>query len=44
MSLVKYGYEILVENKKVFKKKYNLRTIDKITLENLMVLMIKGVE
>ena len=38
----KYEYEILVENRKVFNKKYNFDTIDKITLEELMVLMIKG--
>ena len=40
----KYGYEVLIENKKNFKKKYDIKVIDKITLENLMVLMIKGVE
>ena len=38
----KYEYEILIENRKVFNKKYNIDTIDKITLEELMVLMIKG--
>ncbi len=38
----KYEYEILIENRKVFSKKYNIDTIDKITLEELMVLMIKG--
>ena len=38
----KYEYEILVENRKVFNKKYEIDTIDKITLEELMVLMIKG--
>lgn len=40
----KYEYEILVDNKKDFNKKYDISTIDKITLEDLMVLMIKGVE
>lgn len=40
----KYEYEILVENKKAFSKKYKINTIDKITLEDLMVLMVKGVE
>lgn len=40
----KYEYEVLVENKKEFNKKYNINTIDKITLEDLMVLMIKGVK
>ncbi len=38
----KYYYEILIKNKEEKKKKYKEKTIDKITLENLMVLMIKG--
>lgn len=38
----KYEYELLVEDKKEFNKKYNISTIDKITLEDLMVLMVKG--
>ena len=40
----KYEYEILVENKKEFSKKYEISVIDKLTLEDLMVLMIKGVK
>lgn len=40
----KYEYEILVENKKEFNKKYGINTIDKITLEDFMLLMIKGVK
>ncbi len=40
----KYEYQILVENKKEFNKKYSINTIDKITLEDLMLLMIKGVK
>ncbi len=40
----KYEYEVLVENKKEFKAKYNISVIDKITLDDLMVLMIKGEE
>ena len=40
----KYGYEILVENKKYFKEKYNIKIIDKVTLDELMILMIKGVK
>lgn len=40
----KYEYEVLVENKKEFNKKYTINTIDKITLEDFMVLMIKGVK
>lgn len=40
----KYEYDILIENKKAFKAKYNIAIIDKITLDELMVLMIKGVK
>ncbi len=40
----KYEYEILVSDKKAFKAKYNIKVIDKITLDDLMVLMIKGEE
>ena len=40
----KYEYEILVEDKKAFKSKYKNAVIDKITLDDLMVLMIKGEE
>ncbi len=40
----KYEYDVLVENKREFSKKYKIKTIDKITLEELMVLMIKGVK
>ncbi len=40
----RYEYEVLVENKKEFNKKYHMTTIDKMTLEDLMVLMIKGVK
>ncbi len=39
---MKYEYEVLVENKKDFKVKYDIKVIDKITLDDLMVLMIKG--
>ena len=39
----KYEYDVLVEDKKKFQKKYDIKVIDKITLEDLMVLMIKGV-
>ena len=38
----KYSYDILVENKNDFKEKYNVKIIDKITLDDLMILMIKG--
>ena len=40
----KYEYEVLVSNKKDFKAKYQIEVIDKITLDDLMVLMIKGEE
>ena len=38
----KYGYEILVKNSQVLKKKYPKIILDKITLEELMVLLVKG--
>ena len=40
----KYNYEVLIKNIKEFKKKYKIDVIDKITLDDLMVLMIKGEE
>lgn len=40
----KYNYEILVDNINKIKKKYKNCIVDKITLEELMVLMIKGVK
>jgi len=38
----KYSYEILVNNKEQARKKYNDCVMDKITLEELMLLIIKG--
>ena len=38
----KYEYEVLIPDKKEFKTKYHISIIDKITLDDLMVLMIKG--
>lgn len=38
----KYNYEILIDNKNKSKKKYKEFIIDNITLENLMLLIIKG--
>lgn len=38
----KYNYEILIKNKNKLSKKYNNFIIDKITLEDLMLIMIKG--
>ena len=40
----KYNYEILVDSISKIKKKYKNFIVDKITLEELMVLMIKGVK
>jgi len=38
----KYNYEILIDNKEYCQKKYKDFVIDKITLEDLMLLIIKG--
>lgn len=38
----RYAYDILINDKNLFLKKYGDCVIDKITLEELMVLMIKG--
>ena len=38
----KYDYELLVQNKEIFKSKYNVQTIDKTTLDDIMLLYIKG--
>ena len=38
----KYEYEVLVENKNSFKIKYNINIIDKPTIENIMLIYIKG--
>lgn len=38
----KYSYDILVHNKEEASRKYNEYVIDKITLEDLMLLVIKG--
>lgn len=40
----KYDYELLVEDKNKFKKKYSFGSIDKLSLDEFMVLMIKGVK
>ena len=39
---LKYEYEVLVEDKNAFKAKYDIAIVDKITLDDLMVIMIKG--
>lgn len=38
----KYACEILVSNRTMIEKKYSIHTIDKITLEDLMFMMLKG--
>lgn len=38
----RYEYDILVENKYEFKKKYNMEVIDKPTIEDIMIIYIKG--
>lgn len=38
----KYEYEMLVENRFDFKKKYDIETIDKPTIEDIMLIYIKG--
>lgn len=40
----RYNYEILIKNRNLIKEKYNDCVIDKITLEQLMIFMIKGVK
>ncbi|MBP3596923.1 MAG: ABC transporter ATP-binding protein [Clostridia bacterium] len=40
----RYEYEILVENKDEFKKKYGVSIIDKPTIEEIMLIYIKGVK
>ena len=41
-SKEKYDVEVLISDKKKFKSKYNFGVIDKISIEELMVLMIRG--
>ena len=38
----KYEYELLIENRTDFKKKYDIQTIDKPTTEDIMLIYIKG--
>lgn len=38
----RYEYEILVENKFEFKRRYNVQIIDKPTIEDVMLIYIKG--
>ncbi len=38
----RYEYDILVENKSEFKKKYDMEIIDKPTIEDIMLIYIKG--
>ena len=38
----KYEYDILVENKEEFKRKYDIQIIDKPSIEDIMVMYVKG--
>lgn len=38
----KYEYQILIQDKNKFKSKYDIKTIDKATLDDIMLLYIKG--
>lgn len=38
----KYQYEVLVNNKKMIKSKYGISTIDKASIEDIMLFYIKG--
>ncbi len=38
----RYEYEVLIEDKDLFKKKYNSKVIDKPTIEDIMLIYIKG--
>ena len=38
----RYEYEILVENKNEFRRKYDIQIIDKPTIEDIMLIYIKG--
>ena len=40
----KYGYDVLIENKVEFKRKYDISIIDKPTIEDIMLIYIKGSE
>lgn len=38
----KYEYQVLIKDKDKFKKKYKIKTVDKATLDDIMLLYIKG--
>lgn len=38
----KYQYEVLVDNKDIIKRKYNINTVDKASIEDIMLFYIKG--
>ena len=40
----RYDYEVLVEDKNEFKKKYNISVVDRPSLEDIMLIYIKGVK
>ena len=38
----RYEYDVLVEDKSKFKRKYDFKIIDKPTLDDIMLIYIKG--
>ena len=38
----RYEYDVLIENKYEFKKNYDISVIDKPTIEDIMLIYIKG--
>ena len=38
----KYEYDVLVENKANFNKKYNIEVMDKANIDDIMYIYIKG--
>ena len=38
----RYEYQVLIDNRKKFKEKYEIKTIDKAALDDIMLLYIKG--
>ena len=38
----RYEYEVLIENKREFKRKYDIKIVDRPTIEEIMLIYIKG--
>ena len=38
----KYEYDVLVEDREAFKKRYNIDVIDKPRIEDIMIMYVKG--